>query len=149
MARSDDIGYPPPEIGSDEVVVKVKQNRGSTFDVEVPASEAARVARVLPSFTQNQLLVGLSPKLRNKFFVRRNGLVLVALEDVGRVQGEIINVVADPRVWEKALPEFPTEYKVQKETSQLDLPPGLSDEDEEGGEDEYKDEEDDAEVTKP
>lgn len=129
MAKTDDIGYPPEEINDDEVVVKVKQNRGSTFDVEVPASQAAKVAKILPSVKAgDQLLVGLSPKLRNKFFVRRNGLVLIALEEVGKVKGEIINIVADARAWEKALPDFPEEYRTQKQDNQLELPPSLSDE---------------------
>ncbi|GMM49935.1 hypothetical protein DASB73_008930 [Starmerella bacillaris] len=130
MAKTDDIGYPPDQLNDDEIIAKVKQNRGSTFDIEIPESHIPRVTKVLPSFTGNTLLVALSPKLRNKFFVRRNGLVVAVLEDTGKVKGEIINIVADPRQW-KNFPEFPPEYNVAKTDNSLELPPSLSDEEEE------------------
>lgn len=128
--KKESIGEPPERLEPNEVVAKVLQNRGSTFDISVPESQLPKVKEVLGSEAA-ELLVGLSPALRHKFFIKRNGFVIVTLEKIGngKISGEITNVVDDTRYWQRNFADWPIEYGVPQETSTLDLPP-ISDEDE-------------------
>lgn len=139
--KGSDIGLAPVSLADNEVIAKVLQNRGNLFDVLVPASHWPRAVEILKlgDSDSTQLLVGLSPQLRNKFFVRRNGFVVLSLEDLGpssKIKGEITNVVGDQRDWQKTLrEEWPAEFSASREETQMELPPSLS-EDEDTSEEE-------------
>ena len=152
MREKSDIGLAPVCLAANEVIGKVLRNRGNLFDVMVPQSHWPRALKILNSEKEledtdqpTELLVGLSPLLRNKFFVRRNGLVVLSLENLGpmsKVNGEITNIVENQRDWEKSLRhEWPIEFSRAKEETQIELPPSLSDEEEEYTDDGEEEEE--------
>lgn len=156
MREKSDIGLAPLCLAGNEVIGKVLRNRGNLFDVLVPQSHWPRALKILNSEKEledtnqpTELLVGLSPLLRNRYFVRRNGLVVLSLENLGpmsKVNGEITNIVEDQRDWEKSLRhEWPVEFSRAKEESNIELPPSLSDEEEEEYTDEEEQEEEKAE----
>lgn len=126
--RELDIGYPPDQLDTNEVISKVLANRGSSFEVEIAPSHIGRASLILEygEKPETTLLVALSPALRNKYFIRRGGLVLVALEERGKIKGEIKNLIADTREWQK-MPWWPSEYIETRDTTTLDLPPSDSD----------------------
>lgn len=133
MARGKDldIGYPPDDLDNNEVISKVLVNKGTSFEVELAPSHIQKATAALETDEpQTTLVVSLSPVLRNKYFIRRGGLVVVALEDRGKVKGEIINLIADTREWQK-MPWWPSEYVEKRDTVALDLPPSDSDYEEE------------------
>lgn len=132
----EEIGYAPASLDDNEVIARVKASRGSLWDVEVPPSYVSS-----HHLASTELLVALAPKLHKKFFVRRGGLVVVSLaaeeDQLGKIQGEITNIVASQRDWERQL-YFPDEFKSKRDTAALELPPSASDEDEDEDEtDEY------------
>lgn len=134
-----EIGDPPYELESNEVVVKVIKNRGNTFEVLVPQSKVELVKNILPD-ASDELLVGLSPRLRNQYFIKRGGYAVATIEQRGKLQGEISNVCGDERQWQKQS-YWPEEYKTSNDGyDALDLPPS---------EDEFETEEEEEEEEEP
>ncbi|PRT56909.1 hypothetical protein B9G98_04529 [Wickerhamiella sorbophila] len=134
-----EIGEPPYELEENEIIVKVVKNRGNTFEVQVPASCLDRVRQVLPEATE-ELLVGLSPRLRNQYFIKRGGYAVATIEQRGKLQGEISNVCGDERQWQKQS-YWPLEYKTTNAGyDTLDLPPSDEESDYETDEEEGEEE---------
>lgn len=121
----------PSQLDDNEIIAKVLQNRGNSFEVLVPESHLHKVLKCNGA-EERQILVALSPSLRKKIFVQRNGFVVVSLENIGpngKLKGEISAVVADPKSWHRALEDWPAEFTVIKQTHEiLELPPSLSEE---------------------
>lgn len=135
MRREKNLGVPPDELDDNDVIAKVVASRGNSFDIEVPASQFDRVKRLVPDAEEGaRLLVQMSPKMRNRFFVRRGGLVLVAIEEKGKIKGEIVNLVADRRHWERQH-YWPPEYIAARQTEAMGLPPTYADEEQGASED--------------
>lgn len=138
MKLKQRIGEPPDDLEPREFIVQVKASRGAQFDVIVPPSSLDRLEEILEWPPQGpkhngELLLNMGPNLRNKYFVKRGGFALATVEPLGRVSGEINNVVSNQRQWEK-MPYWPPEFVTQKEEYKMDLPP------EDDYESEYEDE---------
>lgn len=121
----------PTRLDDNEIIAKVLQNRGNSFEVLVPESHIHKVVKYNGA-EQSQILVALNPSLRKKVFVRRNGFVVVSLENLGpngKLKGEISDVITDAKTWQKTLEDWPAEFAVAKQVHEaLELPPSLSDE---------------------
>lgn len=106
---------PPDELKSTQCIVRVNGAAGNNlYNVELPNAKT--------------LLVELDPRFRSTIWLKRGGFVLIdtatLAERDNKIDGEIINVVRDERVWRKA-PYWPQEF-VKKTTISTD-----SDEEEE------------------
>lgn len=120
---------PPDSLTPDQTIARiVKANGKDLYTAQTPASDSA-------------LLVELAARFRGTIFVKRGGYVLIDTSaNVGRdnkIQGEIINVVRDEKIWRKE-PYWPQEF-VKKaapvdsddENSRVGrMPPSDSEEDE-------------------
>lgn len=84
---------PPDELKESQSVARIKGAAGNNlYNVELPDSKT--------------LLVELDARFRSKIWLRRGGFVLVDTATLAdrdnKIDGEIINVVRDEKVWRKA-----------------------------------------------
>lgn len=91
---------PPEELKSTQHIARVKGAAGNNlYNVELPDTKT--------------LLVELDPRFRSTIWLKRGGFVLVdtstLAERDNKIDGEIINVVRDERIWRKA-PYWPQEF---------------------------------------
>jgi probable RNA-binding protein EIF1AD len=81
---------PPDELKPTQHIARISKLHGnSIYTVELPS--------------KSELLVELPMKFRNAVWVRRGGFVLIETEGHtdGKVNGEIVDVVRDEKVWRK------------------------------------------------
>lgn len=103
LATFDETLNPPAELPEHHVLCKVAKAAGNNlWNVQ----DAAKV----------QMLVELPAQFRSKFWIKRGGFVLVNTaafdERLNKLDGEIVNLVGDERVWRKQK-YWPKEFEKQ------------------------------------
>ncbi|KAI2637244.1 nucleic acid-binding protein [Hypomontagnella submonticulosa] len=126
-AAGEESTTPPDQLTSTQSVAKVIKREGnSLYTCSLP--------------DQRIVLVELAARFRNTVWTKRGGYVLVDLappeEQKGKVQGEIVNVVANEKEWRKQsywpkeFPRFTYEDEDEDEESTVGrMPPSDSEDD--------------------
>ncbi|KAK6087469.1 S1-like domain-containing protein [Seiridium cupressi] len=126
LAAAAESATPPDELTANQsLACVIKAEGNSLYSCSLPS--------------QRTVLVELADRFRNTIWVKRGGYVLVDLiptnEVKGRVEGEIVNIIREERVWRKQ-PYWPKEfaqviYDDEEEESNVGkMPPSDSEDDE-------------------
>jgi probable RNA-binding protein EIF1AD len=95
LAEATTASSPPPSLAASHAIARIiKADGNSLFKVALPGAKPGE-----------QLLVELPGKLRNTFWLRRGGFVVVDTqafaERENKLDGEIVTVILEERAWRK------------------------------------------------